>query len=123
MRPQSMRIFDWLFVGSVGIGLVNLIVALNDGALASNHRATMIAGTIFGAIIALTLWYLISRLRISFFRWILLALTLVGIVSLRDLLFGGVGVADIIGLVATAMQIAAVALLFRADAREWLAAP
>ena len=123
MRPQSMRIFDFLFIGSVAIGLGNLIVTLADASIADHRRATLIAGAVFGAIIAITLWYLISRLRIGFFKWVLAVLVAFGLMSLRDTLADGIDVADVIGLVASVMQLAAVAILFRADARQWLAAP
>jgi len=132
MKPASIRKFDWLYLGSVVIGLLG--VALNYGAISSATEADLagqghagmgmgilIAGVAFGIAISLALWFMISILRIGLAKWLLVILTAWSVVT------SGVAIATtfdatmVWGLVSTVMTVLAIWFLFQPDATEWFA--
>lgn len=132
MRPQSIRLFDALFLGGIALGLV--AIALTMVGLGHQDSAASVAGpggtqsallgaAAFGSVISLTLWYLVSRLRFSFLRWVLLLLVAYGLYTMTAMFGDRTSISTVIGVVASLMELAGVALLFRADARQWFAAP
>ncbi|WP_296717666.1 hypothetical protein [Erythrobacter sp.] len=130
MRPASITMFDRLFLGGLALGLVNTAIAYNstmeqlqaDPAVAELGLATpgfFIGSAAFGYGISLLLWFLISRKANNVAKWILTVLTVIGALmvplSLGELdLF-----ASIVTVIATVLQVAAVWMLFRPDAKSW----
>ena len=136
-KPNSMKTFDLLYLGSLAVGLIGL--ALGWDGLVEQMNAefaaqgldpesgfatgAIIGGFVFGIGISLALWFLVSILRIEFVKWILVLFTVYGVVSLA----GGIANAgfdpiQITGIVSTLMSIAAIWMLFKPDSKEWFAA-
>ena len=128
-KPDSIRKFDKLYLGSIVLSLINF--ALNYGALAEQVRqetaaagvelggGVLLFGIAFSTLISLLLWFLVSRKRIGFIKWILLLLVVWSLVSLPEALANGIQGTDILGLVVLVAQIAAIWFLFREDAKAW----
>lgn len=133
MRPKSIRIFDWLFLASLLLSLVNSARSYSAitgrfrsdpalAAVAGVGRPFFIISLAIGLGISLALWYFISRRASNVAKWILFAFTAFGVLSvvrnLQQPMFGGGVMAGMIAL--TALQVVAVFFLFRPDAVAWL---
>ena len=130
MRPASITMFDRLYLGATALGIINTVVSYDetmaqleaDPAVAQMGMAT--AGFMFGALgvsvaISLLLWFLISRKAITVAKWILTVLTVIGTLMI-PLSLSEMGLVPMIfTLVITVMQLAAVWMLFRPDAKVW----
>lgn len=134
MKPASMKKFDWLYLGSVAVGLLGF--ALNYGAVVDQTNAELaasgmdgaaggllIGGMLFGVAVNLALWFLISVLRIGFVKWIVVIFVAWGALSLGFSLASGqtAGLNLIFGLIGTVMVIASLYFLFRPESTAWLA--
>ena len=136
-KPDSMKKFDLLYLGSLAVGLIGLALGWDGLVEQMNAEFTaqglepesgfatgaIIGGFVFGIGISVALWFLVSILRIEFVKWILVLFTVYGVVSLA----GGIALAgfdpiQISGIVSTLMSIAAIWMLFRPDSKEWFAA-
>lgn len=130
MRPQSIKMFDYLLLGSLVLGTVNFAfsfgdtmeVLQSDPAVAEVGLGTGFAiGTFaFGMLITLLLWFFISRMRSKIAKWILIAFTVLGIIMLPGSLAQMPSATMIASVVITVMQVAAIYFLFRPDAKAWL---
>ena len=128
-KPDSIRKFDKLYLGSIVLSLINF--ALNYGALAEQVRqetaaagvelggGVLLFGIAFSTLISLLLWFLVSRKRIGFIKWILLLLVVWSLVSLPEALANGIQGTDILGIVVLVAETAAIWFLFREDAKAW----
>ncbi len=109
--------FEWLFVAGTALSLLDIFV-LGRGAGGVDFLA---AGA---AVVLLVLALFASRRRSNVARWILAVLTGLSLVGAGYLLsrtgLGGAGF-DALGLVASVLQVAAVAMLFRPEAAGWFA--
>lgn len=131
MRPQAINWFDRFYLASLGVVIFNGIVALSGsgsplGADANNfHWAGMIIGMALGLTVQGVLWFLVSRQASNVARWILAALvtlilvsnlfTLPAVLAQRGaVVFGGT-------LALSALQVAALVMLFRREANLWFA--
>jgi hypothetical protein len=130
MRPQSITMFDRLFLGSLGLGLVN--AALNydstigqleaDPAVAELGMAGpgfVIAILAFSFGLSLLLWFLISRMAVNVAKWVLVVLTVIGLFGIPLALVDVPLPQAIITVVVTVTQLAALWFLFRPDAKAW----
>ena len=130
-RPVSMKRFDLLYLGAMAVGLVNF--ALNYRQLAQIAETSMAASGVEGMggtalvigvgggfAISLLLWFLTSRMRLEFMKWVLFLLLAYNLVSLpsAQVEFGQGTVLSIVGL---AMQAGAMWFLFRPDSKAWFA--
>lgn len=136
-KPDSIKKFDWLYLGSVAVGLLGIVFGW-DGMMEQLNAefaaqgldvdsgigtGAIIGGIAFGIIISLALWFLISVLKIEFVKWILLLFVLYSVFSLFVAISTtGFDITQITGIVSTIMSIAAIYMLFRPDAKEWFAA-
>ena len=130
MRPTSIVLFERLFLLSLAIALVNgflqydaLVAQVgNDPALAQlgwGSGAILVVMAI-SLLIPLLLWYFIARRASNIAKWILVVMTLLGLLFV-NLDPGHLGsLAGIASLAVTILQLVAIVLLFRADARAWL---
>lgn len=130
MRPISIVWFERLFLLSLGVALFvsllqyDLLLAQVEGQAAfvplGLGSGLVIAVIAISLLVPFVLWYFIARRASNPAKWILVLLTAAGLLYLD---FGAARMwapANIMALIVTALQIAAVALLFRADARAWL---
>lgn len=134
MRPKSIVVFDWLFLGSLVVGLFNIPRAMvqvdeqfrANPALASLESAGhifLIVALVIGTAISLTLWYFISRRANNVAKWILVAITAYGALTTIRMLVDPTPLIPAPGLPAMAViavQLAAIYCLFRKDAAAWL---
>lgn len=130
MQPASITMFDRLFLGGLALGLINAALSYSstmelleaDPAVAEMGMATpgfFIASTAFGYAISLLLWFLISRKANNVAKWILTVLTVIGALMI-PLSLGELDLfASIVTVIATVLQVAAVWMLFRPDAKSW----
>lgn len=132
MRPRSIVLFDWLYLGSLLGSLLSAPLSYSKLGEMSDSDPALAAmagsiGTFFFVSmgialgISLLLWFFVSRKASNIAKWILVAFTAIGVVglvpSLQEPMFGGTQLA--ITIVLTLLQVVAAALLFRPDAREW----
>lgn len=130
MRPASITMFDRLFLGAIALGLVNSAIAYNstmeqleaDPAVAELGLATpgfYIGSAAVGYAISLLLWFLISRKANNVARWILTVLTVIGALMVPLTISELDLIASIVTVIATILQVAAIWMLFRPDAKLW----
>ncbi|MCL9982208.1 MAG: hypothetical protein NBV60_03520 [Erythrobacter sp.] len=130
MRPQSITMFDRLFLGSTALGLLNTAISFDstmeliqsDPATAGTSMAGpgfVIASAAVGVAISLLLWFLVARKASNVAKWILTVLTVLGAAMLPFSL-GTLGlVTAIFSSILTVMQLAGIYFLFRPDAKAW----
>jgi len=132
MRPDSIRKFDMFYLASIVIGIASSLmnfetqVAALETRLAEvgvSYPAEAFLLTTLGIALAINLglWFLASRMRLGFTKWIILAFV---IYSLGTAVLGlsmGMGTVSITGLLNVALKAIALSFLFRADAKEWYA--
>ena len=130
MRPASIVNFERLYLGAIALGLINTFLSW-DRSLALLRAQPVVQfgpgfliGTAFiGLAIQLLLWFFIARRASVVAKWILVVLVAIGLLALaaqmaRNPMIGSV--TGIIGLITYVLQIGAVWMLFRPDARSWL---
>jgi hypothetical protein len=132
MRPQSIIMFERLFLASLAIGVLNFILGY-DAAVATlqNDPSTQQLGLGGGFAIAvfavgtgiyLLLWFLIARKAINIAKWILVVLITLSVISLMTSLTGSfrLNVTTGLALATYILEVVAVIYLFREDAVAWL---
>lgn len=132
MKPVSIQRFSQCLLASAGVSLVQAWIgfdhmreaaAANPEAVAINDEA-LIAGNAIGIGVLLLLWFLIAMRASSVARWVLVALTAIGLLAVPGELAkaradGGLDLA--LAIAALTLQLAAVGLLFTGESRNWLA--
>lgn len=133
MRPPSIIRFDRLYLGFIAIGavgsalewdhMVERVRSTPDAAQLGSAAIGVVVGTIaLGILVSIILWYFAAHRRSVIAKWLLTALCAFGALSIMIGLGNGVVGLDasgIVRLLGFALQVAAVANLFRADATEW----
>ena len=131
MRPQSIIMFERLFLGSLALSAVITGVGYGDleGALSGDPAMAQLGlglGFLVGVLtvsfaVYLLLWYLIAHKAANVAKWILVVLVALGVAfSVPALIQAQLDLMMGLNLVAYALEIAAVVYLFRADAVAWL---
>lgn len=132
MRPPSIVKFDQLYFVMIVLGLVGLVVnwettmeqlEANPGLsqIGLSGAGVLIGMFAFSIAISLLLWYFVSRRASNVARWIVIVLTVYGLITLPFTLFlVPMPLASlIVALVSAALQAAMVWFLFRPDAAAW----
>ncbi|ALJ12793.1 hypothetical protein [Sphingopyxis macrogoltabida] len=132
MKPDSIILFDRLYLGSLVLGALNFIIgwsAISEKLASSPEFAAtgfgsgfIIASFVIGMIINLVIWYFISARASKVAKWILVAFFALGLVSiLRNLdnPLGPQGLSLGVTFVLTILQGVAIYMLFRPDAAAW----
>jgi Na+-transporting NADH:ubiquinone oxidoreductase subunit NqrB len=132
IKPVSIIFFDRLFLGSLILGVLNFLFAWNDVSeklasmpefAAMGFGSGFIIGTFaVGMIINLIIWYFISVRASKIAKWILVVFFAIGLLSMLSNLsnpLGPQGLSLGIAIIITAIQGAAVYMLFRPDAAAW----
>ena len=130
MRPQSIKLFDLFYLGSVFLGVLAFITSYPSvkAEFARQSAETgvvvppevSIVGYVIGALIGLALWYFVSRRRSTIAKWILVALFLLSLTGVGGYFVGPTPLYEIYGLLSLIANAIAVGLLFRGDAIRWL---
>ena len=132
MRPQSIELFEKVYLGSIALGLVN--TALSWGALTASLKTVsdgamkmgpgvMVGSIVIGLVISLLLWFFVARRASSVAKWIFVVITAIGVFGVLSSLANPLapkGLTMIGGMIATALQVFAAWLLFKPDAVAWL---
>ena len=127
MRPASIVNFERLYLAAIAIGLVNTILSWDRSVAMLASQPGMdfgpgfLVGTVVaGLIIQLLLWYFIARRGSSVAKWVLVLLFVLGLIFVATSPPIG-GIATILGVVTLLLDLAAIWMLFRPDARSWCA--
>ena len=133
MRPQSIELFEKVYLASIAISLVAVAVGWQRLTAESHARlATVSEGTVQGVLIgtavlvfgiALLLWYYIARKARNVAKWVLVILTALGVyTTLKEIVFSTVpkDLYFAFNAASTLLGVYAVWLLFRPDAVAWL---
>jgi hypothetical protein len=129
MRPQSIILFERLFLLSLAVSAVSFAIGYDDTMrVAANDPAMrqfglgqgFIVGTLAVSFaIYLLLWYLVAHKASNVAKWILIALVAIGVASLPFALGGPLKLTLWLNLGVYALEVAALAVLFRPDAMAW----
>lgn len=130
MKPQSIKLFDYFYLGSMFLGMLGFVTGLPalEAQLANQSAeqgiaipsAVIIGGYVLGVILGLVLWFFVSRRRSVVAKWIIVGLFLFSLTGVGGYFVGELPLYEIYGLLALIGQAVAVALLFRNDAIRWL---
>ena len=129
--PVSIKRFSQLYLASIVISAINSLITFGHqrDLLARNPQTAglgdgfLVASVVFGAVVAVLLWYFVVYRASTVAKWIIVLLTVLGLFwapsSLR--------VAERMGpfalavfVVVLVLQVVSVAFLFAPDARAWL---
>jgi len=125
VRPESIKKFDILYLASLAVGVINTLLNMDsiqlqaDGMSLSPLTLWVITGLTYA--ISLLLWYFISRRASTVAKWILVVLTLLGLIGLPAFFAGPIDLNKMLGIVTTVLSVVAVFYLFKPDARAWFA--
>ncbi|WP_419808788.1 hypothetical protein [Sphingomonas sp.] len=139
-RPPSIAAFERLYLGSTALYVIVTLIywsATREMMAASSQVQSnpqvggMIGGIMIGSfavtvLVALLLWWLVARGRSVVGKWLVVGTEAIGaiggLLALLRLARGTAGdlTQALLGLLVTALAIAAAAMLFRADATAWL---
>tara|TARA_B100000678_G_scaffold112710_1_gene94259 strand:+ start:339 stop:764 length:426 start_codon:yes stop_codon:yes gene_type:complete len=130
MRPQSIKLFDLFYLGSLFLGVLGFISGYAGAeALLARQSAeqgvavppvVLIIGYSIGMLIHLALWYFVSRKRSTVAKWIIVALFLFSLIGVGGYFQGPMPLNEIYGLLSLIANAVAVGLLFRGDTIRWL---
>ncbi len=131
MRPESIRRFDLFYLGSIAISI--LVMAFGYDATLEQARSVtvgsglepgpglVIGSFVFGLLISLLLWYLVSRKGFAVAKWIIILLFLYGIFGVPGAFANGLSTLETLSLVGVALQAVSIWYLFQPDAKAWFA--
>jgi hypothetical protein len=132
MRPQSIVLFEKVYLAAIVLGVINTVMswslvtqAASDPALQKTGVASglLVGALIIGILIPLLLWYFIARRASNVAKWIYVVLLAFGVLGfLRGLSVPNApgGLTLVIGALSLALQVWAGVLLFKPDATAWL---
>lgn len=132
MRPQSIVMFERLFLTSLVLSVIGFFIGYDAmvDALAAEPGVTQIglgSGFVIGVFLAglaiyLLLWFLIARKAANLAKWILVVLVGLSVLSLLSSLSVGLtfNTQTVLSFAVYALEVAAIVYLFRADAIGWL---
>ncbi len=133
MKPESIRRFDLFFLASLALLAVGFFIGF-DAAVESIRAQTAAKGLqvgggftigLFAVVMAinLLLWFLVSRKGVSIAKWLLVVLLIIDLFGLPSLLGGGLTATKMVSLLRMALEVVAIAFLFKADAKLWFSGP
>ncbi|MXO91480.1 hypothetical protein [Pontixanthobacter aquaemixtae] len=128
MKPQSIKTFDFLYLGSLVLGVINFVVTRNetmamleaDPATAQLGSGFLYGAFAFGMGISLLLWFLISNVKSKVAMWIMIVLFVIGVLMTPASLAGMSMLGTVFVIAVTVMQAASIFYLFRPDAKAYL---
>lgn len=130
MRPDSIVMFERLFLGSLALSVVSLVY--NFDAMVRDLEAQpgvadlgigsgfLIGSMVISVAIYLLLWFFIARKASDVAKWILVAFVVLSLVSVPGMIAAGLDFGVMLGIAVYALEVAAAAYLFKPDARAWL---
>jgi len=130
MRPQSVVMFERLFLSSIALSVASFAFGYADFSQQVQRdpafqQLGLGSGFVIGLAVAgyalyLLLWYLIAHKAANWAKWLLILFLVISLVSLPRALIGPWDLPTLAALAIYALQVAAVTFLFKPDARTWL---
>lgn len=130
MKPQSIKLFDYFYLGGIFLGALAFISGFSsaEAELAAQSAENGIAvppwvltvGYVAGAAIGLLLWFMVSQRRSTIAKWVIVLFFLFSLSGIGGYFVGPTPLHEVYGLLSLIAQAVAVGLLFRADATRWL---
>ena len=77
MKPNSIKLFDYFYLGSIFLGFLGFAT----GYFSAGAPVSYVIAYFVGEVIRLVLWYLLSRRRSIIAKWIIVALFLLSLIS------------------------------------------
>ena len=119
-RPESIAWFERLYLGSLAVSVA--IMAMGWDSTGKIPLVYLLPALFLGLLLPIILILLVSRRRSRVAKWVLILLFALGLASnLAGYNPNGDTRLNVAALIITAMQMLALALLFTAPARAWLA--
>ena len=127
MRPRSIRQFEWLFIVQATTSI--LAIMINYGLLrqraidAGVSPLGPLVGMLLSLIVDVPLWFFIARRASSASKWIMVVLSVLTIIGLPGELTDAREISlsyQVLFGISVIGWFAALAMLFRRDARIWL---
>lgn len=130
MRPQSIVMFERLFLASLVVSAVTFAVGY-DAIMASMaadptlRQAGLGSGFLIGAVIVeyafyLLLWYLIARRGANWAKWVFILVLAISLTSVGRAFGSDLSLTVLMGLAVYVLRVLAAVYLFRPDAIVWL---
>lgn len=130
MRPQSIVLFERLFIASILLSAISFVIGygefseqvLRDPTL---QQLELGSGFVIGLAAAgyalyLLLWYLIAHKAANWAKWLLIFFLVLSLVSLPRALANPWSLSTLAAMAVYALQVASVVFLFKPDAKAWL---
>lgn len=131
MRPQSIRRFDLFYLASLALSVLAFFFDYDTvvaGVEAESAAAGLQMGSglaigsfIFGLVLYLLLWFLVSRRRVAIVRWLIVLLFLINLIGVPAHFAGGLTLVKAISLLSVVLSAVAIYYLFQPDTKAWLA--
>ncbi|GAB5348668.1 hypothetical protein [Alteriqipengyuania sp. 357] len=130
MKPQSIKLFDYFYLGAMFLGLLGFVSGypIAKAQLAAQSAqsgfavppSVLVAFYVLGLLIGLVLWFLVSKRRWVIAKWAIVLFFLIALIDVGNYLAGPMRLHEIYGLLALIGRAVAVGMLFRGDAIRWL---
>lgn len=133
MRPESIRKFDLFYLAAIAIGIASALLNFDQvvtgmeqqlvaSGLEMDATGVVIGSNALGTGMSILLWFLASRLRQGWVKWVLLLFLVIQAASIPGALSMGVGTLSITMVIVVLLKAIAIWFLFRRDSAEWFAA-
>lgn len=129
MRPKSIQLFERLYLASIALYVIATVVDWNIVVTAANAvpgvggaGAVITGGVLAGVVLArLAIWYFVAKTGSVVARWLAVALFLLNLWGIADtiMLVGQGRTGAAVSLGSLIVELAAIIMLFRADAKPW----
>lgn len=132
MRPQSIVLFDRLYLGWIALGVINFFLSYDIAtAMMRADSSNLVLGVspesfyvviaIVSVLVQLLLWYFIARMGSNVARWIWIILFALGMINVAAMfeIFEYSVLLGTIGLIIVGMQVFGIFLLFRPESNAW----
>lgn len=120
MKPQSVRMFDWLYFLSLALSLIEMVFV--DGREESETTLEFVVISAVVVVFAILLWFFISQRASIFARWLFLLLVGAGLAvtafTFAETLAGG-WIAVAMAVAIAGLDVLSGIMLLRPDARRW----
>jgi hypothetical protein len=121
MRPESVKRFELLFFLSLGLGMtISVLTWRQTTQMAGAGFALTVQAAVLLILLGLVL--LVSRKGSNIARWVLVTLFVIGVIIYIPsvaVMYAQSPLAAMLSLVQFALQVAAIYLVFRPDAKSW----
>jgi hypothetical protein len=130
MRPESIRKFDLFYLASIALSVLGFFLSY-DAVVADVEAQSAAAGLqmgsgmaigsfVFGLVLYLLLWFLVSHRRVAIARWLIVLLFLVNLISAPALFAGGFTLVKAVAVLSLVLSAVAIYYLFQPQTKAWL---